>query len=284
MKKILLVTLMVNFIMFYYSSVVFSDGNIIVNNDEWTLSDAGFQRAQHTKQFVLNIANLFGNGGKGNFLVYSSNFGLTQKTLAATMKNAGHTWVVNKNEDFSLSNIKLYNGIFLAGEAANNSVLIEYVKSGGNIYLAGGTGWGGSRSEANRWNEFLNFFGLHFKENYNGVDAVNPIQSSNIIFKNVNSLYYNNGNSIIELTDTTKKSMIIDSRNGNGLIALYSGNSMLTGCVQLLDKPLKGAKALLIQSGEIHQNSVLNESGCYNFQKVNTEKSFSIIIRKIVED
>ena len=282
MKRFLIVTLLINFIMLYSVSAALSDGNIIVNNDEWTLSDTGFQKAPHARNFALNIANLFGNGGKGNFLVYSSNFGLTQKALSTAINNAGHTWVINKNENFTLETIKQYSGIFLAGEAATNSILIEYVKQGGNVYLAGGTG-GGSKSEANRWNEFLNYFGLHFQENYNGVNVVNPIKSENSVFNNVDSLYYNNGNSIIELQDSIRKSTIIDTNNGKGLIAMYSGNAMLTGCVQLLDKPLNGAKALLIQSGEIHQNSLLNESGCYNFQKVNTEKSFSIIIRKTVE-
>ena len=57
----------------------------------------------------------------------------------------------------------------------------------------------------------------------------------------------------------------------------------LSGCVDYLDGPLSNSKVMLIQPGEIFQTSDLDSSGCYHFPKVNTKKSFSIMIRKSFE-
>jgi len=262
----------------------FYDGMIVVNHDEYTLSDIGFRRAPDAKSFIKNIANCFTREKKGSFLVYSNDFGLTQKTLAHTISEAGHDWKINYDENFSLSNLQKYDGIFLAGGSADNITLIKYVKSGGNVYLEAGTGDGGAQAEANRWKTFLNYFGLEFKENYNGIGGVIPVESNHELMKNVKNLYYNNGNSIIKLNPQDNRSKIIHSYRNQGLIAVYrNSQSMLTGCVQLIGQPLDTAKAMLIQSGEIHQNSIIDNLGCYSFDKVNLEKSFTIIIRKNIK-
>jgi len=66
---------------------------------------------------------------------------------------------------------------------------------------------------------------------------------------------------------------------------LYNSESQspVTGCVQILGKPISSSSAMLIQSGEYHQKVELDESGCYMFNQVIQEKPFSIIIRKQVE-
>jgi hypothetical protein len=60
------------------------------------------------------------------------------------MTSAGHSWTVSTAVTFDLPTLLQYEGVFLAGNAVDNQVLINYVNNGGNIYLAGGTGWGGS--------------------------------------------------------------------------------------------------------------------------------------------
>ena len=65
-------------------------GKIVVNNDEWTLSDLGFQQGPDTATFALNVASWFTGGTPGSFLAYSTNFGLSQSSLAAAMNGAGH--------------------------------------------------------------------------------------------------------------------------------------------------------------------------------------------------
>src|SRR6516165_7547225 len=56
-----------------------SAGEIILNHDEWTLTDYGFAQAPaSTTAFAQNLAaQLNSNGGPCNLLVYSDNFGLT---------------------------------------------------------------------------------------------------------------------------------------------------------------------------------------------------------------
>lgn len=55
------------------------------------------------------------------------------------MKDAAHQWTVNVNQKFDLETLKQYNGVFVGGNPLDNQVLIDYVKSGGNVYLMGGT-------------------------------------------------------------------------------------------------------------------------------------------------
>lgn len=115
-------------------------GRIVVNHDEWTLSDFGFSQSPvGATQFALNVASWFTGGGNGHFLVYSNNFGLTQASVLNTLNGAGHTVTVSTVVPFTVANLLNYDGVFLGGVAANNSVLIDYVQAGGNVYLAGGT-------------------------------------------------------------------------------------------------------------------------------------------------
>ena len=96
-----------------------------------------------------------------------------------------------------------YDAIYLAGDAADNLVLIDYVNAGGNVYLAGGTGDGGAGPEAARWNLLLNTFGLNFGNSYNDVFGTYAMTSVHPLFVGMSGLYYNKGNWIteLELTD-----------------------------------------------------------------------------------
>ena len=114
-------------------------GIVIVANDEWPTSNTGFSRAPSATNYVQNIASLFAGGATGNFHAYSNNFSMTGSSLANAMTSAGHTWSVGTNIKFDLPTLQGFDGIFLASSSVDFDVLTQYVNSGGNIYLAGGT-------------------------------------------------------------------------------------------------------------------------------------------------
>ncbi|MFB2737911.1 hypothetical protein, partial [Umezakia ovalisporum] len=197
------------------------NGQIVINADEWTLSDQGIKAAPDGATFALNIAKYFLGDNKGKFHVLSNNFGLTGASLANTMANAGHTWTKGINITVNLTTLQQYDGIFIGGDPVDNQVLIEYVKNGGKVYLCGGTGQGGAQVEANNWNTFLAAFGLQYQGIYNGISANVPVNNPNHpLFTGVKTLYQNNGNSITDLQPNSPLNHIVLAHsNGQGLIA-----------------------------------------------------------------
>jgi hypothetical protein len=71
--------------------------------------------------------------------------------------------------------------------------------------------------------------------------------------------------------------------SANEIQQLYSLNAVISGCINLKNKPIKNGKAMLMQSGEIFQSVPLDSNGCYNFYQVNDEKSFSVLIRRSID-
>jgi hypothetical protein len=199
-------------------------GKIVVANDEWTLGNAGFFAPNDPGIFALNVAGWFSGGGPGSFLVYSSNFGLVESSLATTMTGAGHSWTIDNTTStpWNLPTLQPYDGIFLAGNAVpDTSVLAAYVNGGGSVYIAAGTGWGGAAAEAAQWNTFLNAFGLTLEPAYNGLGGSMAIASLHPIFDNVDHLYQNNGNSVSDLDLGDPHNQVLVSYNGAGLYAVY---------------------------------------------------------------
>ncbi|RJQ14728.1 MAG: PEP-CTERM sorting domain-containing protein [Nitrospiraceae bacterium] len=196
-------------------------GKIVLANDEWTLSNSGFFSPNDPGVFATNVGSWFTGGSTGNFLAYSSNFGLTQSSLANAMTSAGNAWTVSTAVPFTLATLQSYDAVFLSGNSASNSVLIDYVNAGGNVYLAGGTGWGGSVAEANQWKAFLNNFGLGFGTYYNGIAGSIAIDNSHPIFAGVDHLYQNNGNDALDILALDPQSTVLVSYNGHGLYAVY---------------------------------------------------------------
>ena len=80
-----------------------SQGKIVVANDEWTLSSTGYTNAPDADRFARNVASWFTGGVSGNFLAYTNDFGFTSTELANTMANAGHTWTVSTAGTLNLS-------------------------------------------------------------------------------------------------------------------------------------------------------------------------------------
>ncbi|MCX7992307.1 MAG: PEP-CTERM sorting domain-containing protein [Fimbriimonadales bacterium] len=204
-------------------AVSFAQGKIVVNNDEWTLSNTGYSNAPDADRFARNVASWFTGGGSGNFLAYTNNFGLAGSQLANTMANAGHTWTVSTAGVLNLALMQNYNAVFLGGYYTNIVIadLIQYVQNGGNVYLAGGTGAGGAVAEANFWNPFLNAFGLDFAPRYNGIGGNIAINSPHPIFAGVSQLYQNNGNSVSDLQPLNPNNEVLVSLQGQGLYAVY---------------------------------------------------------------
>jgi hypothetical protein len=199
-------------------------GYIIVNNDEWTLSNHGYvtSAAGSTDQFINNITNLFSGDTSGDFLAYSSNYGLTESQLASSMTSAGHNWTVSTASTFNLTTLNNYDGIFLGGYAVDQSVVIDYLFGGGNVYIMAGTGAFAASplTEANNWNTILSTVGLQFESNWNGITgSTTPDDPSDPLLAGVDNLYFNNGNTIIDTNISGTNGEILFSLNGKGMLA-----------------------------------------------------------------
>jgi len=230
-------------------------GRIVVNNDEWPLSDYGFaQTPADAAQFARNVASWFTGGQPGNFLVYSTPFGATSglvgSRLADTMADAGHTWtIISTTTSFSLDDLLEYDGIFLAGSKVDDiepppvdppstELLISYVQAGGNVYLAGGTDPFGvdnpdaPADEAAQWNPFLNACGLEFEpvqNTFNGTFRL-ATPSSHPILAGVQSFYQSGGNSINQLDPgNPSAAILVQSRDGEGLYAVCTIGAPIEG-------------------------------------------------------
>jgi hypothetical protein len=197
-------------------------GKIVVNHDEWTLSDMGFDQAPDAGQFALNIAGWFTGGVTGGFLVYSANVGLVGINLANTMTNAGHSWTIVNPTSSPLPDLSQFDAVFLAGPEADNPVLIDYVNAGGNVYLAGGPG------EAAAWNVFLNAFNLFFEEQWNNVFGTLPISSPHPIFSGVSALFQDNGNSVGELDPSDPRTDVLEFFGPYGLYTVFDSTEPIS--------------------------------------------------------
>lgn len=167
---------------------------IVVNNDEWTLSDAGFAAASDTGVFVTNLVAELGS----TIHAYSTNFGLTGGQLANAMSSAGATFSTGTGFAFTQANLSAYDAILLGGNylsATEIGELQAYVGAGGNVYIAGGTGNGGPATEAAAWNGFLSAYGIQMASVYNGISGVQAV-SGDPLFNGVSGLYVDNGNGL----------------------------------------------------------------------------------------
>lgn len=199
------------------------NGKIVVGNDEWTLSNKGFEQSPDAGTFATNVAKWFTGGGAGKFHAYSNNFGLIESALAEAMTSAGHTWTTGANSiKFDLPTLLSYDGIFIGGNSVDNKVLVDYVKAGGNVYVAAGTGIGGYQGEANRLKTFLNPFGLKLAPSSNGLSGNQEISSDHPILAGVKSLYQVDGNSIVDIDpESPANSILVNHPKVGGLYAVF---------------------------------------------------------------
>jgi len=217
-------------------------GNIVVNHDEWTISNKGFEEAPDAAQFARNLASLFAGGKPGKFLAYSSNYAVTGEQFISTLNGAGHTLNISTSVGLSLPNLLQYDGIFLAGNPFDNAALINYVKAGGNVYLALGAGIGGASSEAAQWNPFLNAFDLNTRADYNRITGVFPNTSSHPIFAGVQNLFYANGQSVNRLNLSDPRAAVLQS----GFFGIYQTHAQLSLHGDATDDGLPAGSTLAI--------------------------------------
>jgi len=237
-------------------------GHIVVNHDEWTIAEQGFNAIPGAAGvFAKNIASWFTGGGTGNFLVYSNNFGLVGPQLANTMTGAGHTWTVNTGLPFTLATLQQYDGVFLAAwphpGSPNQQVLIDYVNAGGNVYLGGGTGCcGGAGGEAAIWNTFLGAFGLQFQTSgYNGICCVTPVNSTHVLASGLTQLYFNNGSSVFLTGNAGPSSQVIAFHNGIGILGVYGSQNSVPVHVNNVAPVVNAGPDATINEGQTYTNA-----------------------------
>lgn len=196
-------------------------GSVILNHDEWTLADHGFAAAPaSTTAFAQNVAAALNrNGGACNLLVYSDNFGLVGSSLNTALTGAGCS-VSYSTGIFNQATLSAYDGVLLGSfrYSYDAAVLTSYVDSGGNVYIAGGTG---TPNEDSIWDAFTQGFGLDFGPSYNGIQGLFPISSANPLFAGVTELYFNNGNSV-GLTEGNPNTQIVVSLGDAGLFGMFN--------------------------------------------------------------
>ena len=201
-------------------------GRIMVDNDEWTLSDAGFAREGSSNgiAYARDCARYLTGAPYGaRVWINSSNFGLTGVNLSSALSIYTLT-DTGTFTPFNLADLELYDAVFLGGNSltfAEEEALILYVRGGGGVYIAAGTGniTGGAAGEAAQWNAVLHEFSLNMAQVQNNVDGTIPTDSVSPVLRGVSQLYYDNGNSINVIGANAQ---ILTSVNGQGLIGVFS--------------------------------------------------------------
>ena len=200
-----------------------AQGVVFINNDEWTFLEQGFINAPDARLFVKNMAAFFSRGKSGKFHLFSGWLG--DLSLTTAFSDAGHTLTRGFSIPFDLPTLMTFDGVLVGGDAVDNTVLVDYVNAGGNVYIAGGTGIVSAAAEAARWDSFLNPFGFQFEPIYNGIDGNIVINTTHPIFHSIGSLFMSNGSSITDLAPSDPRNEILVSSGGQGLWAIYDPNN-----------------------------------------------------------
>ncbi len=268
-------------------------GKIFANNDEWTLSDVGFQNAPSAGQFVRNLANWFTGGRPGSFLAYSNSFAFNGTSLASEFSAAGHSFTQATNVSVALDDLLQFDAILLAEIVVDNQVLIDYVEAGGSVYLASGTG-----ISPIVWNNFLNHFGLEYSLNLNGINGSFPIASMHPTLIGVDSLYFNNGNNVINLSPLDFRTEILLEPQVGGLLGVSSQGLALADLSGIVTEDGQPPTALLntvwaLESGpdivlvenpnELSTQVSLNASGIYSFSLIANDGFQSVVDQLFIE-
>ena len=203
-----------------------ADANIFLSHDINTFGNlaAGIQE----EKFAVNVAKyLTSDSATKDLLLFESNPGDPTRNFDHDVLNAlfsaGFDVTVTPNYATPFSG---YDAIFVAENFPtvgflDNNLLIDYANNGGGVYLAGGTGShlipSAPATEAAGWDSFLNYYGLGFEDNYNGIFNV-PITSADPVFSGITSLNSGNGQSIVDL-GTNSKARIIQTFQGENIYA-----------------------------------------------------------------
>lgn len=219
-------------VFFLGASVQAQIGKIVVNWDDWTLSDAGFSPPNDAGTYVQNIASWFlaANGRTvGSFIGYGTLFHLTGNQLRQAFESAGHTWTVSGESLLSLDSLQKYDGVFLGAspignDTANITALTNYVLSGGNVYIFGGTDFYGTiQDDAAVLNAFLYRFGIAVANFADGVVGSPDIDGYHEILLGVTYLYGINGMEIFDLSEADSHNAVVGFYGTEGLVGVSQG-------------------------------------------------------------
>lgn len=151
-------------------------GKICIFEDEWVFRDehpdgeprGWLSNAINHERFVTNLLKWFTGGQPSKVLAYSSLYkGSNAVNVTKTVTGLGHTWVTD-TVACTLDNLKDYDVVLLStsDKDANELALVDYVNSGGNVFIAAGWGDKDSSILEIRYDDFLEPFGLGFSKTY----------------------------------------------------------------------------------------------------------------------
>ena len=205
-------------------------GKIVAANDEWTLRDARWN--DDAARFETNLVSWFGAQPGDKFLIGNTAFDDQFFNLLANGLGYAYDRIpLGVAPDLAM--LQQYRAAFVSGPRWNPFdmvALTNYVKWGGNVYIAAGTGGGGPSGEGGAWNEFLTAFGLQYNSTYyNGIDAFIPIDSPHPIFSGVAALYQSNGLSVLLTDPAIPQARILVTYGGEGLYGVYESANAPAG-------------------------------------------------------
>jgi hypothetical protein len=203
-------------------------GRIVINSDEWTLSNTGFASAggSNAANFAINMATFLAGPG-GRILIHSMNFGLTQSNLLSTLSGAGFL-VTTATGPFMPTD---YDAIFLANSlhSTTTSSLVNFVNAGGGVYIAAGTAFSEPARAASLFNPFLNTFGLTYASFHRDAFPFNDSSDGlgHPLFNGVTQLFYNGVNPVSTIGSSGFASVVElrNSANPYGLIAVFDNTT-----------------------------------------------------------
>src|SRR4051812_18210716 len=200
-------------------------GAIVVGDDVNTFGT--FLAGANEARFAINVGNFLTTGqATKNLLLFESAPGDGTRDFSPVILNAlttaGFSVTVTTNYAMPFTG---FDAIFTEQKFPtvaflDNNSLINYVNSGGGVYIVGGVG-PNAAVEAAGWATFLNNFGLGLVNSYNGFTNI-PITSGNPIFAGVTSLNVGNGQSIIDL-GTNPNAQIVQTFQGQNVFAVVTG-------------------------------------------------------------
>lgn len=206
-----------------------TEGRIVLSWDEWLFSNKGFSKGSNTATFIGNVTNWLKrcNRKSGHkFHALSSVFALTESHLSQVLSSSGYTYTTGLELELTLENLRQYDWIFLSGFTPISGgkefadIFEAYVKDGGNILIAGGTGMPyGHRGEAAYYNPLLHRFGLNYTGGKSGTQGLKSVTMDHKIFTGVSKLYYKYGTPITTYGNNPRAKIL----NG-GRFAVYDGS------------------------------------------------------------
>ncbi len=214
-------------------------GRIVVHNDEWAFTDAGYETSRpDTENLLRNLTRWFVDGRPGRFLGYaktipgSVEFSYTESSFIEQMAALGHHHEVSYEPQLTLERMLQFDGVFLAANEVNNADLIAYVEAGGCVFVGSGTRWSGDIPNEGVlwWGEFLNHFGLAYAVGYNSHNGRLPVTySDHPLLSGVEYLNNGNGNNVYLTGTNAAKTAIIWRYQGAGLLGVYDGGESNDG-------------------------------------------------------